>query len=297
MEPTWLSVATGDGRRLDVLSMGPVDALPVLFHGGTPSAAVVFPPARDALERHAIRVITYSRPGYATSDPQPGRSVADAVADVGTILDAVQAEQFVTVGWSGGGPHALACAALLPERCLGAATIAGVAPYAAPGLDWLAGMGQENIEEFGASVAGNDTISAYLAGAADELAHVTAEQVVAALGDLVSEVDVASMRGSFAEWAAATFRKAVSTGIAGWRDDDLAFVRPWGFELDAIRRPVAIWQGDQDRMVPFAHGAWLAAHVPAARTHLVAGQGHLSLAVDSFDEIVTDLLSCAHGLR
>ena len=142
MEPTnWSRIVAADGRHLEVLSLGRADAMPVLFHGGTPTAAVVYPPAAEAVTRHAIRVITYSRPGYATSDPQPGRCVADAVTDVEAILDAIQADRFVTIGWSGGGPHALACAALTSDRCLAAATIAGVAPYPAPGLDWLAGMG------------------------------------------------------------------------------------------------------------------------------------------------------------
>ena len=273
--------------------MGPTDAMPVLFHGGTPTAAVVYPPAAEAVTRHAIRLITYSRPGYATSDPQLGRCVADAVADVEAILGAIQADRYVTIGWSGGGPHALACAALTSERCLAAATIAGVAPYPAPGLDWLAGMGRENIEEFGAALAGIDALSAYLTAAAGDLATVTADQVADTLGDLVSDVDVASLHGPYAEWLAATFRKSVSSGIAGWRDDDLAFVRPWGFDLAMTRRPVAVWQGEEDRMVPFAHGEWLAAHVPTARPHLLAGQGHLSLAFDAFDAIVEDLLDLA----
>ena len=293
MEPSWSSIVAADGRHLEVLCLGPADAMPVLFHGGTPTAAVVYPPAAEAVTRHAIRLITYSRPGYAMSGPQPGRCVADAVADVEAILDVSRAERFVTIGWSGGGPHALACAALASERCLAAATIAGVAPYPAPGLDWLAGMGRENIEEFGAALAGIDALSGYLTAAAGELADVTADQVAATLGDLVSEPDVASLRGPYAEWAATTFRKSVSTGIDGWRDDDLAFVRPWGFDLAMIRRPVAVWQGDQDRMVPFPHGEWLAAQLPTAQPHLLAGHGHLSLAVDAFDEIVEDLLDLA----
>jgi pimeloyl-ACP methyl ester carboxylesterase len=111
MEPTLSRITAADGRHLDVLTMGPADAMPVLFHGGTPTAAVVYPPAVEAMTRHAIRLITYSRPGYATSDPQPGRCVADAVADVQAILDGIQADRFVTIGWSGGGPHALACPA------------------------------------------------------------------------------------------------------------------------------------------------------------------------------------------
>jgi pimeloyl-ACP methyl ester carboxylesterase len=294
MEPTnWSRIVASDGRHLEVLSLGRTDAMPVLFHGGTPTAAVVYPPAAVAVTRHAIRVITYSRPGYATSDPQPGRCVADAVADVEAILDAIQADRFVTIGWSGGGPHALACAALASDRCLAAATIAGVAPYPAPGLDWLAGMGRENVEEFGAALAGIDALSAYLTAAAGDLANVTADRVAATLGGLVSDVDVASLRGPYADWAATTFRKSVSTGIDGWRDDDMAFVRPWAFDLTMIRRPVAVWQGDQDCMVPFAHGEWLAAHLPTAQPHLLAGQGHLSLAFDAFDEIVEDLLDLA----
>ena len=293
MDPSWSRIVAADGRHLEVLSLGPADAMPVLFHSGTPTAAVVYPLAAEAMTRHAIQLITYSRPGYARSDPQPGRSVADAVADVEAILDAIQADWFVTIGWSGGGPHALACAALTSERCLAAATIAGVAPYVAPGLDWLAGMGRENIEEFGAALAGSEALSGYLTAAAGDLATVTAERVAAALGDLASDIDVASVRGPHAEWLAATFRKSVSTGIDGWRDDDLAFVRPWGFDLAMIRRPVAVWQGDQDRMVPFTHGEWLAGHLPTAQPHLLAGQGHLSLAFDAFDEIVKDLLDLA----
>ena len=293
MEPSWSRIVAADGRHLEVLRLGRADAMPVVFHGGTPTAAVVYPPAAEAVTRHAVQLITYSRPGYATSDPQPGRCVADAVADVEAILDAIHVDRFVTIGWSGGGPHALACAALTSERCLAAATIAGVAPYPAPGLDWLAGMGRENIEEFGAALAGVDALSAYLPAVAGDLANVTPDQVAATLGDLVSDVDVASLRGPYAEWAATTFRKSVSTGIDGWRDDDLAFVRPWGFDLARIRRPVAVWQGDQDRMVPFTHGEWLAAHVPTAHPRLLPGQGHLSLAYDAFDEIVEDLMDLA----
>jgi pimeloyl-ACP methyl ester carboxylesterase len=297
VEHSWRTVSAPDGRSLETLSVGPPDALPLLFHGGTPTAAIAFPPAVDVLDRFPVRFVTYSRPGYGGSDPHPGRSVADAAGDVAAILDALAAEEFVTIGWSGGGPHALACAALLADRCRAVATIAGVAPYPAAGLDWLAGMGEENRAEFGAAMVGAQPLSAYLEGAARGLADVTPDQVAAALGDLVSEVDVASLQGAYAEWLAATSRKSVSNGIAGWRDDDLAFVRPWGFELADIDRPVAVWQGDQDRMVPFAHGEWLADQLPTAHRHLLPDHGHLSLAVDAFEDIVRDLLELAEGRR
>jgi pimeloyl-ACP methyl ester carboxylesterase len=157
------------GRRLDVVSTGPTDGLTFVFHGGTPSAAVPFGPAVDAVTGRGLRYVTYSRPGYAGSDPHPGRTVADAAADVAAILDHLGAGTFVTAGWSGGGPHALACAALLPSRCKAAATIAGVAPYSAEGLDWLAGMGKENHEEFGVALRGEQPLTAPLGGASPVL--------------------------------------------------------------------------------------------------------------------------------
>jgi pimeloyl-ACP methyl ester carboxylesterase len=292
-EEVWQTIRTSDGRALEVVSQGPPDALPLVFHGGTPIAAVLYPPIVDAAVDAGLRFITYSRPGYATSDPMPGRSVADAAADVAVVLDAFGAQQFVTIGWSGGGPHALACAALLPDRCAAASTIAAVAPYPAAGIDWLAGMGEENVEEFGAALQGESALSAYLKEEAVGLSQVTASDLDDALGDLVSDLDRASLTGRFAEWAAVSFRKAVSTGIAGWRDDDLAFVKPWGFDVTQIKRPVALWQGAQDRMVPFSHGQWLAAHMPTAKARLLQGEGHLSVGVGAFGLIVEDVVRLA----
>jgi pimeloyl-ACP methyl ester carboxylesterase len=278
-----------DGRRLEVRVGGPETGTPLVFHYGTPSGAELFPPMVEAAARHGLRTVVYSRPGYRTSTPQPGRTVADAATDTAAILDALGAGTFVTLGWSGGGPHALACAALLPDRCTAAASLAGVAPYTASGLDWLAGMGAENVEEFGAAAAGEQALTSYLEPFAAELAKIQASDIAQALGDLVSDVDRRAITGEYAEFLAASFRAAVSTGIAGWRDDDLAFVRDWGFPLRGDR--VAVWQGGQDRMVPFTHGEWLAANLAGARVHLLPDEGHLSLVVGWFDQILDDLVN------
>jgi len=284
---------TAAGRRLEVVVAGPDDGLTCVFHGGTPSAALPFGPTQDAIVAAGMRYITYSRPGYASSDPDPGRSVADAAGDVAAILDHLGVDRFVTLGWSGGGPHALACAALLPERCRAAETMAGVAPWEADGLDWLADQGEENQAEFAAALRGEAELTAWLEPVAAHLGAVTAADVSEALGDLVTDVDRRSLTGEFAEWAAASFRAAMGTGVAGWRDDDIAFLAPWGFDLAGITRPVAIWQGDQDRMVPVAHGRWLAGHVAGATVRLLPGHGHLSIAVGSIDRIVAELAASA----
>ncbi|MGZ6299104.1 MAG: alpha/beta fold hydrolase, partial [Candidatus Limnocylindria bacterium] len=170
-------------------------------------------------------------------------------------------------------------------------TIGGVAPHLAEGLDWTAGMGAENIEEFGATVTGANKLTAFMDRAAPALRVVTAGEVADAFGDLIDEVDRGSLTGAFAEWTASVFREAMRNGYWGWFDDDMAFTKPWGFELDEISVPVAIWQGGHDRMVPFAHGEWLAAHVPGASPRLLPEHGHLSVAVDSFPRIVDELLT------
>jgi len=284
-----LTVRAAGGRDLEVLVDGPEGGTVLLFHSGTPSAVVRNPFITNPAAKRGLRVVSYSRPGYASSTPSPGRSVADAAQDCEAILDALAADRFVTLGWSGGGPHALACAALLAERCMSAATLGGVAPYGAPGLDWFAGMGQDNIDEFGAAVAGEGPITEFLEKTAPELRQVTGPELSAALGGLASDVDKAALTGEFADMLAESFRRGVSTGIAGWRDDDLAFARPWGFDLKSIRVPVAIWQGAQDFMVPFGHGRWLAANIAGAQSRLLDDEGHISL-LNHIDRILEDLV-------
>ncbi|WP_432824691.1 alpha/beta fold hydrolase [Dactylosporangium sp. CA-092794] len=282
----------GDGRQLEVLVVGPDGGRPLVLHLGTPSGPVDVPALTGPAAERGLRTVICGRPGYAGSTPRPGRTVADVAGDVAAVLDRLGYDRFVTLGWSGGGPHALACAALLPGRCAAAATLAGVAPYGAAGLDWLAGMGPENVEEFGAAAAGPEALTAFLDQAAAGLRGVTGDEIAAALGGLVPPVDVAAITGVFADSLAEGFRSAVSTGTAGWRDDDLAFVRPWGFEPAAITVPVAVWQGGQDLMVPPAHGAWLAAHIPGADAHLDPAAGHISL-VNAAGPILDALLTAA----
>ncbi|MEV4351783.1 alpha/beta hydrolase [Actinoplanes sp. NPDC049596] len=279
-----------DGRTMEYLIEGPTGGLPLVFHHGTPSGAVRYEPVVASAVRHGLRIILPSRAGYAGSSPHPGRRVADVATDVAALLDGLGAQHFVTIGWSGGGPHALACAARLPGRCLGAALIAGVAPYEAAGLDWMAGMGEENVAEFGAAARGVQDLDVVLNQMAEGLSRVTGADVAEAFGDLLSSVDQAALTGEFADYLAESSRYSVSAGIAGWREDDLAFLADWGFPLTDIKVPVAVWQGDQDRMVPPAHGRWLATHVPGAEAHLLPGEGHLSLLAD-IDTVIESLLA------
>jgi len=278
-----------DGRRLDFEVSGPSGGVPLVVQHGTPGALTQPPAARAAAIAHGLRLVTFSRPGYGSSTRRPGRSVADVAQDVAALLDHLEAPRCVTVGWSGGGPHALATAALLPERVAGVATVAGVAPYDVEGLDFMAGMGQGNIEEFELAIAGEDALRPELTEAAKALQGAQAEQLAEGMASVLSEADKAAFAGELGAGIAADFAEALRPGADGWIDDDLAFVRSWGFALDKIAAPAFVWQGGQDLMVPLAHGRWLAAAIPGAVVHLAPEQGHLSIFLGGIARLLDDL--------
>jgi pimeloyl-ACP methyl ester carboxylesterase len=285
------TVKTPDGRRLDVFAEGPEHAPALLFHHGTPGAADYYAPLVAAAKAAGFRWISYTRPGNGGSDRSVGRTVADVAADSAAVLDALGAGEFVTAGLSGGGPHALACAALLPSRCAGAVTVGGLAPrteLVAAGLDWTDGMDQTNVAQFDAAGAGENSLREFIKPFADQIATLDGAGVVGMLGGLVDAPDRAVLTGGYADYIAAGFKEATRVSIDGWVDDFLAFVRPWGFALADVQRPVAVWQGSEDRMVAPRHGAFLAEHLPDVRPHLLPGGGHLSLGVGSFDEILAE---------
>jgi pimeloyl-ACP methyl ester carboxylesterase len=209
------------------------------------------------------------------------------------VLDYLSIERCMTAGWSGGGPHALAMAARLPERVAAVAVLSGVAPHDAAGLDFMAGMGQGNIEEFGLARQGEQELRAALKDEAAALRDADAEMLREALDSVLSTVDRTFVAGENGDDLAAGFHEGLRQSNDGWIDDDLAFVRPWGFDLGEIRVPAFIWQGDEDLMVPFDHGQWLAGHVPGATSHLDRGQGHLSIAFGETAAILDELIAHA----
>ena len=257
--------------------MGDLDGVPVVVHHGTPGSRGFYTRwLEDAAER-GIRLIGYDRPGYGGSDRHAGRTVADAAADVEAICDGLGLDRILTHGSSGGGPHALACAALLGDRVVAAATLCSVGPYGADGLDFLAGMGESNVVELGAAVEGAQTLAPLLEEFTKGILSTDPEELAGELASLLSPPDVAVVNGGLAEELLARTREGIGARRDGWLDDDLAIVRPWGFDLSAISVPMGLWQGRQDLMVPAAHGEWLAEHVPGVEAHLSDADGHLSV--------------------
>ena len=278
-------ITVRDGRMLHVYDDGDPDGNVVVEHHGTPGCGLRYAPDVELARERGLRVVAYDRAGYGGSTPSPGRSVADVAADIEDVADALGIERFVALGGSGGCPHSFACGALLAGRCIAAAAIASPAPWDAEGLDFLAGQGEQNVQEWAAAQQGPAALEAFLEPMAAEIRAATPEQIVEVLETLLPPVDRAALTGDRGEHAKRNLDGALASGIAGWRDDDLAFLKHWGFELDDIRVPTLLWQGRQDRMVPAAHGEWLAERIPGVEAHLSDEDGHLSIAVGRLGEI------------
>lgn len=271
---------TPDGRELAVEEVGDLKGMPVFVLHGTPGSRLSGRHPDLARVRAAgLRVITYDRPGYGRSSRHRGRSVVDCVSDVALIADALEIESFAVTGGSGGGPHALAVGARLPERVTRVGCEVSPAPYDAPELDWPAGMDPTNVRELEWALTGEDTLARELRREAQRILDQLDDDDPTAL---FSEVDLSgSDRAVLADarvrqQMSASTREALAPGVWGWVDDDLALVKPWGFGLAELQVPVEIRYGATDVLVPSSHGEWLAAHTPHAVVSIDDRAGHLT---------------------
>jgi pimeloyl-ACP methyl ester carboxylesterase len=271
------TVTTPDGRTLALELGGDPEGLPILAHNGTPNTRHLYRPWLEDAVEHGIRLISYTRPGYGASTPQPGRTVADCAVDVRAIAEALGIRRMAVWGASGGGPHALACAALLPDLVATAAAVCSIAPYGPPDLDYFTGMGKDNEDDIKLYLG--DPAAARVKSLQDRLdaLAVTPDQVTEGWKTLLSPTDLAAVSDEFAAFLVSSFQDGLATTDEGWWEDGEAHLQPWGFDLDAISIPVSVWHGREDRFVPFQHGEWLAAHVPGAEAHLSDTDGHLTL--------------------
>ncbi|GAA1703011.1 alpha/beta hydrolase [Fodinicola feengrottensis] len=275
-ETALLHVTAPDGRRLRVRTAGAPDGPLVIAHHGSPGSGLALPAAIEDVAARGLRLATVDRAGYGGSDRLAGRSVADMAGDTAAVADALGVERFRVWGWSGGGPHALACAALLPDRVQAVATLGGVAPYDSEGLDWTGGMGAANLEEFGFAVASAAELDTFLAGERDGLVDAEPAHLAELLASLLSAPDRAALDRTTGAFFHASFTEGLRPGHFGWMDDDLAFVKDWGFHPASITAPLLIVHGEQDLMVPVSHARWMARQVPHAVAWISPDDGHIS---------------------
>jgi pimeloyl-ACP methyl ester carboxylesterase len=269
------TVTTPDGRTLAYVERGAPDGFPVLVLHGTPGSRATRHPDPTFYERHGVRAVAYDRPGYGLSDPQPGRVVADAPADVLAVADHLGFERFAVVGGSGGAPHALACGALISgDRLVRVGALVTPAPPDAEGLDFFEGLAEINVKEFNAALEGREAIEAFLQPYVDGIRA----DVDGVIDEILSELPEIDRERASKPEARAVMREgwleAVRQGSRGWADDDLAFTKPWGFRLEDVTIETRVWQGELDRLTPRAHGEYVASRLSNARFEVLMGGGH-----------------------
>jgi pimeloyl-ACP methyl ester carboxylesterase len=287
-ESETIALALRDGRVLEMIVSGPPDGVPLVWHHGTPGCARQFRYRQNETHARGLRYVTYSRAGAAGSTRRPGRSVADVAADVAAILDHLEADRCLVGGNSGGGPHALATGAFLPDRVAAVLCVCGIKPYVGE-PDFLDGMGEANVEEFELALQGEEALRPFVMKDRAGIIDAKPEGIIETLATLLPEVDRGILRGD----AGLDIIRGLQGGVIevdGWIDDDLAFTRDWGFDPRKLSVPAYIWQGSADLMVPFHHAQWLARNVPGVVSHLLDGEGHFSVLVGRFGAMVDELL-------
>lgn len=285
-------ISTASGRKLRIFETGQPDGMPVLVHHETPGSYLLVPSWINDANSHGIRLISYDRPGYGCSTPSPGRSVSIASEDVATIAKELSLDRLCVFGYSGGGPHALACAALLPDLVVAAAIIASFAPYEADGLDWFDGMDEANIKNFKTALDGRDEIEQLVKTIRwPWLLKETPQTLVNGFGTLFSANDAAAFSLDLAGWFLNQMLEGSKDRVDGWVDDYIAFTTPWDFEVDKIKIPVLLMHGGQDRFMSISHGEWLAEYIPNVDARLLADDGHITLSVSRIPEVYEWLMN------
>ncbi len=278
---------------------GPADAPGLLvFHVGTPNAATGFPGLTAAAAERCLRTLIYSRPGYSRSSRTPGRTAADEAARTAALVDRLGYGEFYVVGWSGGGPAALACAALLPERVRACLTLASVAPSKEVGDGWQAWYSEADAHEL--EVLATEDRGTYVSDY-EEGAHMFADATPSWLYRLGAGGSAAEHRVMFGPAAlgvplARSMRRGLSHGMWGWYDDAVAHASDWGFRVADIRVPVTIRQGEDDRMVHLEQSRWLAATIPGAVLRILPDRGHGAI-LDPYSEFIDELIEAGGGAQ
>ncbi|MEI7768524.1 MAG: alpha/beta hydrolase [Chloroflexales bacterium] len=261
-------IKTKDGRKLSCIEAGQADGIPVLVFTGTPMSRILYQGWVDDAISKGLRLICYDRPGYGGSTPKPGRTVANATEDVSDLAKALGLNKLLVWGVSGGGPHSIACAALLPDLVVAAAALASPAPYVpftAEGNDWTAGMSSDNVSEYQTALKGRDALKEYVEGV-----HRT-------LGCSPNPQSVTSASQGVFDYLMDSMCLALQKGPDGWIDDDLASLAQWGLEPNQIRIPFFLMQGKKDNLVPISNGLWLAKNIPNVETRFIPDEDHLGM--------------------
>lgn len=262
-----------DGRDLEYATNALPSSCAVVFHQGTLCDLSEWTSWLHQFERLGVRALAFNRSGYGRSSGKDGRVTLDVGHDVAQLADHLGLRAFVSVGWSGGGSHALATS--IDSRCTGVVTLAGIAPFARDDLDFYEGMKNADIDEYDAALRDIDELVSLI----DDPEH----------GNEWCEPDRIAMASPAMDEVNGAIERALSFGRRCLVDDYSSYLSAWGFDVEEITVPVVIFQGDADENVPVAHAKWLTRHIKGSQLRLYPGEGHMSLVFSHRDDIVATI--------
>jgi pimeloyl-ACP methyl ester carboxylesterase len=275
-----------DGRELAWVELGDPSGKPVIGFHGTPGSRFQLVVDEAPVRTAGVRLVSVDRPGYGHSTYKPRRTLADWPDDVRQLADHLGLDRFGVIGISGGGPHSLVCAALMPDRVAVAGVLSGVGLLAVPGAE--EGMMPTNVFFTKVSRRSTKPLAAVF-GVMTRLQRRWPERTLQLMAKQMPDVDAAIInRPEVHRMFLQEAGRASATSARASAQDFQVFARDWGFRLEDIEVPVHLWQGDADRNVPLAHARQMAAAIPHATLHEVAGGGHL-MSLDRTGEILSTL--------
>jgi pimeloyl-ACP methyl ester carboxylesterase len=284
-----------DGRKLTYFDNEIESNQAVLFHHGTPGSGALWQTWFDAAAERGIRAVAYTKAGYTGSERAPTRKVADASEDFLELLETLGIEEFVSVGWSGGGPYALH--STFAAGCLGADLVAGVGPFFEMGEDFLIGLSEAETMETLNKVA--VSLESAYATALTEMANIeqewTPETWTAGAKASPNYAEFEELYETFNSFALPALLNAMAPDLSGYADDNHLILIDWGFEVRDVAKQVSIWNGTQDKLVSVNHATWLNEQIAGSELHILDGQNHTSIMVEAMKEVLDSAIAKLKG--
>ena len=282
-----------DGRKLEFIDNGLESNKAIVLHHGSPMEMLYFQGLLASLATRGVRAIAYTRPGYGESTRLPNRNVIDNNSDLAAILSHQNIAQFVSLGWSAGGPPAIASTLL--EGCRGASAVATPAPFDQPDLDGFVGMTEAFAGECRACATNVDSAFAFKQAHIDDWKALTPHLLLSVFSNRDAFAKFETDYKTMAHDLSKSLMRGIDPETMGFAEDDHSWLKPWGFDIEAIDRPVQMWIGSNDEFIPVAHAEWFGNHVRDIALHILEGQDHVSIMVEHFDKILDGAISLLQG--
>jgi len=275
-----------DGRKLTYFDNEVPGSAALLMHHGTPGLGDIWSTWINAASSRGVRAVSYSRAGYLGSDRAEGRTVWSTGTDFEELLAFLAISEFVSIGWSGGGPYALRSTFL--SGCKGAELVAGVAPLEEMGADWYTDTGPEDTPESIAKLT--ESVESAFQSAEEKFVGIeelwSVEAIDTGARKRTTYEDFSELYAAFNEILSISLLNSLKPTLLGYAEDDHVILKPWGFKIGSVSAPVSIWNGSLDKGVTVNMAQWQHRQIINSTLHIIEDQNHVSPMVELMGDIL-----------